>query len=208
MDKWISLGESVPSALNSDECDVALLDAEDLKDDLPEDQELIQSVSQFPYLVSLTMILDDLYRNFFTVRATSTMAADLELSLETARRLRQELKQWHDSLPASLKGQRRTVTGPTQAEMLWDLDARGSFRLAYLTVQLTLFRALLRPVSRMVSLPTSPAHTSTSDVEELNRPKAVIKGAMAIVEEVLHFVEGLSGSEWDAFWHSCESSAP
>lgn len=206
MDKWICLGESVPSTLKDDESDVAPLLPEDFKDDLLPQMEPMQPVVHFQHLVSLTSILDEIYRNFFSVRAAANTATKLDFSLEAARPLRAKLKRWHDELPPHLKRQGVQGFNAESSQALWSLNAHGSFYLAYLTAQLTLFRALLRPVSAMASLPTSPAYADNADTEQIHGPKAIITGALTVVEEVIILAESLSSSEWDAFWHSCTSS--
>lgn len=208
MDKWICLGESVPSTLKNDENDVAPLLPEDFEDDLLPQMEPMQPIVHFNHLVSLTSILDEIYRTFFSVRAAANTATNIDFSLEAARPLRAKLKHWHDELPPNLKRQGVQTFNTEPSQTLWSLNAHGSFYLAYLTAQLTLFRALLRPVSAMASLPTSPAHADNADAEQIHGPKAVITGALTVVEEVIVLAESLSSSEWDAFWHSCTLSSP
>ncbi|OAA55851.1 Transcription factor [Niveomyces insectorum RCEF 264] len=218
--------------------------------------------SHFSHLVELTGILRRVMDTFFTVRASARMATDLDASLEAAKPLRRMLKIWHDGLPADLRSQ---ASPSTEADMaggtrgsgghgsgsgrkrngqrarqasLCRLDASGSFYLAYLAVQLTLFRALLRPVSMLATLSDGKHAASAAssegeenedvdcfdDAEYINGGssssssssltdsaipprktsaiRAIIVGAMAVMEEVVQFAENLGGSEWDAFWHS------
>lgn len=265
MEKWISLGESVPSALRADDYDVEPLDSLDDMEDLADTEDAVAAVHElalgrrpptspgsavgvteshrFPHLVSLTAILSDVMQTFFTVRATAQTSTDLSLSLELAKPLRRRLKQWHDALPRDIRGhvtpalgrdtgtvqpQERRQRPPTDS--FCRLSASGSFYLAYLTVQLTLFRALLRPVSSIASTwlvrETSEGSENTEDMgeteyepssglgdensaeegdlsdEQISAIKAVIKGALAVMNEVVQFAEYLGASEWDAFWHS------
>lgn len=228
MEKWITLGESIPSILKDDDFDVEPLSAEDMEDPLSQQLEFELPTSHFPYLVSLTVILSEVIDTFFTVRSAARTSTNLELSLEAAKPIRANLKQWHDALPSDMKryvspdlgsGSAQEGARRTSPSSFCRLNAYGSFYLAYLTVQMTLFRALLRPVSMIATLSSkedsfgddisneNPLAASNFEhhVDQTNGARAVIKGALAVMKDVVQFAEGLGGSEWDAFWHSCKS---
>lgn len=225
MEKWISLGESLPSALRDDEFDVGPLTREDLEQSFPQALDSEEQPSHFVHLVTLTNILGEVMEAFFTVRASARTSTSLELSLDVARPLRAKLKQWHDTLPPDVKGQisqiteRGNSTGTRQLNpsSFCRLNASASFYVSYLTVQLSLLRALLRPVTALATQFVDAGAVDDADsdddvyvpgrdipVEQKEGAKAVIKGAMAFVKEAVEFVENLGGSEWDAFWHSCK----
>ncbi|KAJ5738489.1 hypothetical protein N7493_001644 [Penicillium malachiteum] len=219
MEKWISLGESVPSILSEENHGVQPLQDGDLDDGWSEYIEPLNTSTHFPHLVTLTEILRQVVSAFFTVRGTGNTATNIEKSLEIAKPLRAMLKEWHDSLPAHLKhrksqtknGQRDSNHDNARSPPIRDLHAHGTFYLAYITVQLTLFRALLRPVAHM-SLNYPPSKSGNVDEfgmgDSYNRtagPSAIIRGAMVVIKEVILFVESLEVSDWEAFWHSCES---
>lgn len=218
-EKWISLGESVPSTITEDEFDVRSLTESDMRDDHSKNLDPLRPAVRFPYLVSLTRILSGIMSAFFTVRASSNTATNIELSLEIAKPFRERLKQWHASLPSFLKQQVEARDSSEDSpnstrpkiKPLWDLNANGTFYLAYLTVQLTLFRALLRPLSNMASAATDvsmdfdgPGATTETSEEQKFGAVAIIKGSIVLIKEVVEFGENLDASEWDAFWDSCE----
>lgn len=229
MDKWTSLGESIPSTLKDDDFDVEPLREDDMEDPVSRPLDSEQPRSHFLHLLSLTTILAEVMDTFFTIRSSARTSTNLELSLDAAKPIRARLKYWHETLPSDLKSQvspsfeledSRAGGRQTKPRSVCRLDPYGSFYLAYLTVQMTLFRALLRPVSTFASSASKARamgydedrdEENDGDMESFEVPsekisgvKAVITGTLALIKEVVPFAENLSGSEWDAFWHSCE----
>ncbi|KAL3479625.1 fungal-specific transcription factor domain-containing protein [Aspergillus californicus] len=192
-EKWIAFTRGMPSHISEDEFDVPMLSLTDTDDIL--DQTAIAGCPEIKYylfyLTSLTTILADVQRTYYTVRAEQRTSTDLEYSLEAARSTRARLKDWRDHLPSSLKRQPSTQY-MQQTQTQTDLDGTGSLYLSYIVTHMTLFRALLRP------LDTSPTFLA----EFPDSAKAVIKGALVCVKEFVEFVETLTGAQWNAFWHS------
>lgn len=213
MEKWVALGESLPSAFRDEEFDVGPLAREDIEQSVPQALDSEDQPSHFINLVTLTNLLGEVMEAFFTVRSSSRTSTNLELSLDVARPLRAKLKQWHNALPPDVKSQISQITerGNAKGSRQLQLNASASFYFSYLTVQLTLLRALLRPVSALATLSVDASSVNDGTYvpgrelpeEKKEGAKAVIQGAMAFVKEAVEFVENLGGSEWDAFWHSC-----
>ncbi|CAG9990129.1 unnamed protein product [Clonostachys byssicola] len=203
MEKWTTFGESLPSMIRHDDSDVESLTRVDMDDMVSRSLDSPQHPSHFLYLVSLTELLSDIVETFFTVRSSARTAKNLEASLGSGKELQTRLESWRDSLPADIKSQASTLVEAERFEgPLWPghllciLNARGSFYLAFLTVEITLYRALLRPVANLAE-----TAVNFSRAEE-DGAKTVILGAMACVKEAVEFVESLRDIDWDAFWHS------
>lgn len=220
MEKWIALGEAVPSSLHLDDSDVEPLQLRDVEECINHSSSSSEDAYHMVYLSSLTLILDEIVHTYFTIRSVKRMSANLTISLEAARSLRERLKQWQEDLPPSWKNllpsqsQKESGIGSSNARSrlpLCELNSHGSLQLAYLATQLTLFRALLRPVDRCARriLRDRQSETPLSgqnqlSPEDIEGSKAIIRGALSVIEQTVQFAEDLRGSEWDAFWHSCK----
>uniref|UniRef100_A0A093VFR4 Transcriptional activator protein DAL81 n=1 Tax=Talaromyces marneffei PM1 TaxID=1077442 RepID=A0A093VFR4_TALMA len=209
MEKWIALARGMPSHLHEDDSDVAMITMEDINDTLSEPCE---NHAHLPHLVSLTGILSDICRTYYTVRASNVTSSDLQYSLDAARLLRARLKAWRDNLPDTLRfrdargskdstGYRdstephQTYHGPRE-----DLDGNGSLHLSYIVTHMTLFRALLRPLNKW---PSILARSSPDQANAINEgARAVVRGALLCVKEFVEFMEALTETQWNAFWHS------
>lgn len=211
MEKWAALGEGMPSNIHEDDYDVEELQQDDLHDILTDTRDIDVEFTHTYYLATLTSILNEIHRTYFTVRSAKTTADDLQLSLESARPLRAMLKNWQDTLPSYLKPSKKEQDSTSKP--FDHLNGNISLNLAYITVQMTLFRALLRPVSTWaVAFSTNSARPSNQSrptpltPEGLKGAKAVLRGALTCMKEAVDFCESLGGADWDAFWHSCKSS--
>ncbi|KAF4783072.1 hypothetical protein HER10_EVM0005871 [Colletotrichum scovillei] len=112
--------------------------AEKLRHAINESDESM--VSQ--HLATLTIIADNIYRCLYTIRATEKLADDLAGSIRAIKPLREELKLWYAGLPIYLKTpkvdpERTAFAAPSSAACL---------KFAYLTLEILLYRALLRPL--------------------------------------------------------------
>lgn len=205
MEKFTALGQGMPTHLIASNCDVDLLTAEDFVDDQSEGSEGDGTRSHFFHLMTLTIVLNDIVEIYYTVQSVKKTANNFQLSLGLAKQARAKLKDWIEQLPPNLRSGRKDSANATSAEGLartiHQLDGNCSLRLAYIVTQMTLFRALLRPIS---SSSTPSSHEINQ--QDFGGAHAVITGAIACVKELVEFVESLTGVEWDAFWHSCKSS--
>jgi hypothetical protein len=206
MDKWASLGAGMPSHIKVDDFDVSPLTDADLEppsldpnsNAIPAFLEQEADATHFRLLSELTMILSDIMDSYFSLRATQRTSKDFQLSLELARSLRQRLKIWSDSLPPAL-----AIRQPERADSrsMARLSGNPSLSLAYLVTQMTLFRALLRPLSNLGPLDEEDRGVAGSR----EAIRAIRQGAKEIAREVVEFVENLRQGALDAFWHSCKS---
>jgi hypothetical protein len=198
-EKWVAFTRGMPSSISEEEYDVAVLGVEDSAGNTLLDPESIgaegEMRSHFYYFTSLTHILADIQRTYYTVKAVARTSTDLEYSLDAARSPRARLKDWRDQLPESLKRAPHVAVPPTTAPARYpqDLDGSGSLYLSYIVTHMSLFRALLRPLDAVPSL----------ILQCKGSAKAVIKGGLLCVKEFVEFVESLTGAQWNSFWHSC-----
>ncbi|EPE36642.1 Zn2/Cys6 DNA-binding protein [Glarea lozoyensis ATCC 20868] len=203
MDKWASLGAGMPSHIRVDDFDVLPLTDADLEapsldpnsNAIPAFLEQEADATHFRLLSELTMILSDIMDSYFSLRATQRTSKDFHLSLELARSLRQRLKSWNDSLPPAL-----AIRQPERADnrSMARLSGNPSLSLAYIVTQMTLFRALLRPLENLGPLDEEDRRVAGSR----EAVRAVRQGAKECAKEVVEFVENLRQGALDAFWHS------
>jgi hypothetical protein len=82
-----------------------------------------------------------------------------------------------------------------------ELDGNPALGFAYIVATMTLFRALLRPLSN--------GHIGDEmdgdDDSMMHRERrTVLMRAKECGKEAIEFIEGLNHGVWDAFWHGCE----
>ncbi|RJE25737.1 hypothetical protein PHISCL_01925 [Aspergillus sclerotialis] len=150
-DKWRSLLIGRPPYIRSDEWDVTDLDDDDFRMDasladrisLPDDdskQEILYA-RPFQYFVRLSRLSDEVQYNLYSLKASQRLYPNFNATLEAARPLFQQLKEWYASLPASLKQQNRSFT--TIDGMV---PQSSCLRFCYMLLEVFIFRALLRPM--------------------------------------------------------------
>jgi hypothetical protein len=203
MEKWFALVRGMPSHLHEDEIDVCDLSPTAIVDCLSSSTHTTPHLCQ---LVSITKILDEIYRHYYTIRAMRITAKDLHLSLDLARNLRGQLKEWLAGAAGSFvfvaprsitETDPLTMVSSVKAEE--PLDGRASAYLSYIVTHMTLFRALLRPIDRWHEI----VKDSTGLAESMyDGAKAVVRGALQCVRDFVEFLEGLRNMQWNAFWHS------
>jgi hypothetical protein len=153
----------------------------------------------------LTAILDDVTQSFFTLAASDHTSSSLSISLELAKSLRLRLKMWSDSLPESLQPHGRRMT-MVDADDTDDADLGGNFSLslAYMTTQLAIYRALIRPIS-LVALQCHSWQRSPYSLDiDLDAAEAVVEGALSNTRSLIASLTKLTTAEWDSFWPGCK----
>jgi len=189
MEKWTSLGAGMPSHIHTEGFDVQpLWPSECELTDVPDAE------CHFRLLTELTAILSDVMETYYSVRAVQRTSKDFLLSLDLAHSLRGRLKSWNDSFPPALSSHHPDSVG---YHGMAGLGGHPSLRLGFIVANMTLFRALLRPVENMSSI-------DTQDRGTLGSRMAVRAGAKGCAEEAVEFVENLERGAMDAFWHSCK----
>ncbi|EPE04738.1 fungal specific transcription factor domain protein [Ophiostoma piceae UAMH 11346] len=229
-EKWVALARGMPSHLAPAGADDEYADVDPLSraDTSPGDTlswNTNSSAARQPhllYLVHLTTILADIQRSYYTLRAARQTSRHLALAMDIGRPLRAKLQSWRDSLPAGLcfrsrdqsspeadqtrstihtildnsDGVAAEVAQPSDDLQRQKLDGNASLHLSYIVTHMMLFRALLRPLDGSDS-----GNSSDGDRNTGIRNRAVTKGALLCVREFVEFVEALSPTQWNAFWH-------
>ncbi|KAL4780071.1 fungal-specific transcription factor domain-containing protein [Aspergillus varians] len=184
-EKWMAFSDGMPSQYQRVEYNVAPLEDADIgaMDDHP------TAPSPFVYLNELTFILDDVTHSFFTLAASGYTSSSLSVSLDLAKGLRLRLKTWLDSLPDRLQphGRKGSMADLEDIDGL-ELGGNFSLNLAYMTTQLAIYRALIRPIS-LFSL----------DID-LDAAEAVVEGAISNTRSLISSLTKLTTAEWDSFW--------
>ena len=180
---WTALTLGAPPPIHPDDSDVPPLWPSDAEPDPHADAD---AADHFRLLADLSAITCDILSAFFSVRAAQRTASNLALSLELGRSLRARLDAWSAALPAAPFAPR----GVPQRRR----GGHPSLHLAYLAANMTLFRALLRPLE------------GGGSAAEQGSRGAVRTGARECAEEAVVFAESLQGGGGggEGFWHSCE----
>lgn len=185
MDKWTSLGAGVPSHIRSNDVDVQPLWPSDA-----EISDVVDAEYHFRLLTELTAILSETNEAFFTVQATKHYAKDFTRSFNDARGLRAKLRDWSDSMAPYHK---EAAEYPGGVRVSGD----NALRLAFIVANMTLLKAILRPVENM-------SHAQLQDHSTVGSRMAVRQGAMECAREAVDFVEMLGRPAMEVFWHSCK----
>ncbi|KAL3459565.1 hypothetical protein BJX64DRAFT_291069 [Aspergillus heterothallicus] len=140
-----------------------------------------------------------------TLKATSRLANDLNSSLNVARPLRTRLNEWYSALPEKYKLQQDPtstspgISGPSFAAYL---------RLSYLTLELFIYRALLRPIGHTVTskqasslAPINP-HLAGQEDSLDTATEATYVAAEGCASLIVSYVSGLKSKDFNSFWFS------
>jgi len=193
-DKWLALNFGRSSHIQADDWDVPPL----TDDDFIETEEATEKPSAVPAhhfakLCELTLVVDDILRDLFSIKATRQLHKSLEATLEVAKPLRIRLTEWFQALPPGLLPNQSISSSNDSSgngrprSSSHELDGSGSLQLAYITAKIELFRAMLRP---QVTDANAAAVT------------ALRTGALAVAKEIVDFLDSLNARELEAFWAS------
>ncbi|EXJ85371.1 hypothetical protein A1O1_05735 [Capronia coronata CBS 617.96] len=232
-EKWRCLLLGRPSLIGPEQWDVSELDDEDFvtEDDLaalvPEQPAWwppthVEQCTHFRYLSRLAQTADDIYRAFYTLRASRRLATDFASSLKAAKPLREQLRNWYSSLPPPLQMRNKSEKAPTAGVTM---DATAALHFAYLSLEVLLYRALLRPLgppskkdAHAANPPGSgggvaPTVETTRQVDRkpidggsaddmLAARVATRTAAHNCAKLVVSFTAGLDSLDFGAFWYS------
>ncbi|KAL4773561.1 fungal-specific transcription factor domain-containing protein [Aspergillus nidulans var. acristatus] len=195
-EKWMAFSDGMPSQYHDSEYNVSPLEESDIAalNDRP------VGPSPFVYLNQLTFILDDVVRSYFSLAASDQTSTSLSVSLALAKGLRLRLRAWLDSLPSRLQPDDRRIVEPLDDNDDTGLSGNFSLNLAYMTTQLAIYRALIRPVS-LVALQGHTWHNAPSSLDiDLDAAEAIVEGALSNTKTLLASLTKLTTAEWDSFW--------
>ncbi|KAK0102211.1 Fungal specific transcription factor [Cadophora gregata] len=186
-DKWGSLTHGRPSLIHAEDWSVRPVETRDFPETAEDDDEEEGSSDietgrlTYIHMISLTEILTNILNTFFTVRAMANLNSDSEnamkKTLELAKPIQLQLKDWHAKLPKSL------AIGETRARKL---SPTGSLHLAYFAAEVTLHRAIIR-------------FDSTHMDEQLRH--ITRNAAKARFTSAIEFVAKLEPAHLQSFWY-------
>ncbi|VUC31695.1 unnamed protein product [Clonostachys rosea] len=204
-EKWMAFSDGMPSQLGAQDQSVLPLDDDDLDDGVEDFGLSSHRPSPFIYMTRLTLILDEVVQSFFTAAASATTSKSLDRSLDIAKSLRSRLKEWDEALPPGLQVCNQNPSSDAEEVTL---NGNYSLYLAYITVHLAIYRALLRPISLADMRQDDSAHM-VEDMDSLDSTAvgAVFEGAAANLKKLVTYVSSLPPAAWDAFWPGCKPSA-
>lgn len=222
-EKWRSLLLGQPSLIDDDYWDVSDLQDDDFADEerstppaLDENTAGDNSSTKFRLLVDLSKLAGAILRSFYTLRATRRLQNDFSSSLQAAKPLRQSLQAWYQDLPADLQMNKRNGSGESLQQ---DLGSIAAFHLAYLSLELLLYRAILRPLGRHrksegsdIAGATLSVGSATPSVTQpwLDQNLGDLKEAMSVTYAAAYncarlwnnFAASLDANDFGGFWYS------
>ncbi|OKL61816.1 hypothetical protein UA08_03028 [Talaromyces atroroseus] len=229
-DKWRSLLIGRPPFIRREEWDVKDLDDADFVVDGLGDADMSaffqhhlalepEDGAIFKSLTDLAQVVDDIYQTFYTLRGSQRTSEDFQASINAARPIRQKLQAWYSSLPDFLR-----IKTPHQPELCCR-EGAGVLHFAYLTLELFVYRAILRPLARSPPPPPIIADDKSSestmwlledlgfdgygldqlpavDVSEFGEAaEATLNAAEKCAGIIVNFVGALEPRDFDMFWY-------
>ncbi|KAF9888663.1 hypothetical protein FE257_008421 [Aspergillus nanangensis] len=210
-DKWRSLLAGRPPMIRPEEWDVSVLERIDFEvDELPynlTDEYSFQQVwddgTLFRTLARLAPVAETLQSRFYSLQASQKLFEDFRASIDAARTIRLDLQAWYSSLPE-----------PVRLRNFSDVNGAAVLHLSYLTLEVLLYRAILRPLGRASPPPPIAGDMEPSttefpwffenlDVDHLTQLPALETVELdEAAETTINAAEKLTSSDFDSFWHS------
>ncbi len=200
LDKWTLLTSGIASHIKDEDFDVLALSVADFASDAagissrphdqnprPGDGDASSAFGHFSHLVWLTTILSDIHASYFTIKASKATAYDFARASSLAEPLQSRLHSWKDSFG------RFYTTPQANSEFRTPIDGNISLNLAYSTVKMLLYRAIMRALENW---------NGTEGVVDSNRQAVRLK-AIECCEEIVEVLEQAPPGSWNAFWHKC-----
>ncbi|KAL1839806.1 hypothetical protein VTK73DRAFT_3912 [Phialemonium thermophilum] len=172
-DKWTSLLLGRPPIIRPDEWDVLDLDEGDFFDDDDHGNDDERSVDVhlsaagggaaaasssssspsfyarvFPYFIRLARLAENIHQTFYTLRNSQRLSNNFRASIDAARPIREGLQSWYSGLPDDLRLRPREGGGAGTQSPPKRHHGVAVLHFAYLTLELLLYRAILRPLAR------------------------------------------------------------
>jgi hypothetical protein len=156
------------------------------------------------------------------------MSEDFRASINAARPIRQELQAWYSSLPDCLRIRTQSERRNSHESDVRRREGAGVLHFTYLTLELFVYRAILRPLARSPPPPPIIADDKTSestmwlledlgfdghgldqlpavDVSEFgDAAEATLNAAEKCAGIIVNFVGALELRDFDMFWYPCK----
>ncbi|KAI1451289.1 fungal-specific transcription factor domain-containing protein [Annulohypoxylon moriforme] len=229
-DTWRSLLLGRPPFIHADEWDVSELDDLDFESgniryaqvSYGQGESNTESGWFMMSLVRLTQIVSHIQHSFYTLKASQVLCSDFHVSISAAKPVRERLHAWYTELPDKLRirpqGSQQKDSSNESAK-----PGAGLLHLLYLTSELFLYRAILRPLARSpppaiiadeefsTTFPDIWQHINQQSFDELpsldfeelgDAAEAVINAAETCVGVIITFIRGLGPNEFDIMCYS------
>lgn len=185
---WHALVTSRPSHLNDDNWHVSELTADDFEGAAHGDVDICESImQQVPICLAeceLSVIAADVLKKFYTLKATSE-SLPLSALLARAQPLRARIESWRQTLPILSK-----PASDLDAE---ELERGAALRLSHLTLEILIFRALLRPLFYQAGQ-QPPAESSRDPIA------AIFENGFTCAKVASEIVSSLQAKHFAGFW--------
>lgn len=221
-EKWRSLLLGEPSLIDDDHWDVSDLQDSDFADEESTTPATEQNTAggdecaKFRLLVDLSKLAGAILKSFYSLRASRRLQNDFSSSLQAAKPLRQSLQSWYQGLPADLQMNKRNGPGENLER---DFGSIAAFHLAYLSLELLLYRAILRPLGKhrrsdgsdiAGTAPSVGSATPSVTQPWLDQNLGDLKEAMTATYAAAYncarlwntFAAGLNANDFGGFWYS------
>lgn len=186
---WYAIGLARPCHIHDSNWDVDELTDADLEpvEGMGVDYES-EAAAESPIFLAhcrLSVIAADILKEFYTLQSTRR-SSSLSILLSRAQPLRARIESWRQTLPLLSK--------PTAELTEDDLVIGASLRLAHLTLEILIFRALLRPLMHDVI----PIENGV-----VPEPVATIhENCYACAKSGMEIVGSMKGKHFSTFWPS------
>ncbi|KAH8886085.1 hypothetical protein GQ53DRAFT_728289 [Thozetella sp. PMI_491] len=184
---WFALVIARPSHINDGNWDVSALTQDDFEGDSIQDPEIRALVqTQIPLCLAeceLGIIAADVLQELYTLKAVR-QCSSLSALLSRAQPLRTRIERWRQTLPLLSK--------PASELSEEEFDGGAALRLAHLTLETLIFRALLRPLF-FQALSTEEAHREPVST--------IFENCHTCAKAGVEIVSALRAKHFTSFWH-------
>ncbi|KAI9798288.1 MAG: Fungal specific transcription factor [Piccolia ochrophora] len=187
-EKWASLVYGRPPLISGSNWAVRDVTNDDFPETATDDDEeegsseVEKGRALFTEMISLTEILAEILKRFFSLKALSALKQGeghpMRKVLEKVKPIQLRLKVWFANLPSCLQ---------MESKKIRKLSSNGYLHLAYFTVEITLHRAIVRSL-----------HTSTTDSSLVEVCRSAAKARLIAAME---FVDSLKPELLQSFWY-------
>lgn len=227
---WRSLLQGLPNPISEDQWEVAVLNEDDFAMDsifCPDESTAIQDPAfqkpcvychagyDFRFLSQLAVLAQDVHHSLFTVSAIRKLARNPASCAPICRDLLDAIDEWRSRLPPRMSMEHST--DPNNRDYFHP-GSSSHLKLASLTLEVLVYRALLRPVLDSVSRQrlvhtSSNLQTPAGSSSQIDPPKPqpelnaqmlqALHSSMALMGRAIAFAQKLTPYDINSFCYSC-----
>lgn len=233
---WRSLLLGLPQLINEEDWDVSPLEDNDFQMDhlwCPAEETAAEEQAHqkpcpfchggrdFKYLTALALIAYDAHRSLFTTGATKRIANDTSASLVAGKELLNKLEHWKSRTPIQMPSENKL---DAETRFYFHPGSSSHLKLAYLTLETLIWRAIMRPLTTLVAQETylsdeERGTTSKNDIR-LNQVSNAIeipgenpvnfeetyRNCLNSANRTLGYAQHLGAYDCNGFSYSCKSN--